>query len=175
MLSIHLACLFSTCGLGLIPMTSMLTFSVECTETKLGQAVYVVDGAHHVNCLSRLSLRALHTRQLVRHTRHGVQRRQKRLATHMDSHGWREWLSLTSQYPCKSGAGLRCTTTAETFPVWTSPEVAVNATEANIESRQIHWTHMERDLTPEVCSMPSICNTSNPKFDLVPFPICKDV
>ena len=58
--------------------------------------------------------------------------------------GCRTWMWWT----CHFLGGLRCTTTAQTFPLWTG-EVVIHATE-EIASQQFHW---KKYLTPAVCSM----------------------
>ena len=114
-------------------MSSMLKFSVECSETKPGQAVFLVGSAPELGKWKIgegrwVSGFAFLYEQII--SDHNI------IHVIIDRMEIKELGCFSSL--CIFCGGIQCTTSAETFPMWTSPEVSIE-TCGRIASRQLDW------------------------------------
>ena len=115
-------------------MSSMLKFSVECSETKPGQAVFLVGSAPElgkweigegtwVSGFAFLYEQIISDHNII----HVI------IMDRMESKELGCFLSL-----CNFHGGIQCSTTAETFPLWTSPNISIETGSA-IASQHLDW------------------------------------
>ena len=117
-------------------MSSMLKFSVECSETKPGQAVFLVGSAPELGKWeigegTWVSGFAFLYEQII--SDHNIIHF---IVDRMDSKELGCFPSLRI-FP----GGIQCTTTEETFPMWTSPEVFME-TSGTIASQHLDWNRL---------------------------------